>query len=664
MTFLHKLAQRLARLKADARTVVSATALVAGAVIACERLANPSGPGSTVSQLVVFPKVVTLQQDQLQDFMAVGFTPAGDTAQISVTWSVTGGTLVDTSSQGGRHYAHYNGTACGSFKVAGTSHPGQKSDTGNVTVTCAQPAVASVVVSPASATVPVGQTLQLTGTPEDANGNPLSGRTISWSSGSSAVAAVNGNGLVTGVAAGAATITATSESKSGTAAITVTSVPVASVTVSPATVSLQPGQTQQLTATPKDAGGNSLSGRVVTWASGSTAVATVSGSGLVSGVAAGSATITATSESKSGTAAITVTSVPVASVTVSPATVSLQPGQTQQLTATPNDASGNALSGRMVTWASGNTAVATVSGSGLVSGVAAGSTTITATSEGKSGGASVTVTPVGAAVTLVGAGDIAECGDATDDSTAALLGRIGGTVFTAGDNAYPDGYYQDYANCWAPSWGRYQAVVHPAAGNHEYHDSITSGAADYYRYFFREHGTVVGDSGRYYYSYDLGAWHVVVLNTFIDMSAGSSQEQWLRADLAASTKQCTLAYMHYARFSSGSVHGSYSEVQPLWQALYDYGAEIAIAGHDHEYERFAPQTPDGHLDTVRGIRAFVVGTGGGGLYSFGTPLPNSQVRNSSTWGVLKLTLADGSYSWEFVPITGQTFTDSGSGTCH
>src|SRR2546428_1544230 len=218
MTFLHKLAQRLARLKADARTVVSATALVAGAVIACERLANPSSPGSTVSQLVVSPKVVTLQQDQLQDCMAVGFTPTGDTAQISVTWSVTGGTLCDPSSQGGRHYGHYNGTACGSFKVAGTSHPGQKSDTGNVTVTCAQPAVASVVVSPASATVPVGQTLQLTGTPEDANGNPLSGRTISWSSGSSAVAAVNGNGLVTGAAAGGAAVTAPGESPSGTAA--------------------------------------------------------------------------------------------------------------------------------------------------------------------------------------------------------------------------------------------------------------------------------------------------------------------------------------------------------------------------------------------------------------------------------------------------------------
>src|SRR5213596_3739347 len=432
MTFLHKLARRLARLKADTRTAVSATAVVAGAVIACAKVATPSSPGNTVSQLVVSPKVVTLQQYQLQDFMAVGLTPSGDSAEISVTWSVTGGMLVDTSSQGGRHYARYNGTACGSFKVAATSHPGQKSDTGNVTVTCAQPAIASVVVSPASATVPVGQTLQLTATPEDANGNPLSGRTVTWSSGSSAVAAV------------------------------------------------------------------------------------------------GSATITAASEGQSGTAAITVTRVPVASVTVSPATANLQQGQTRQLTATPQDASGNALSGRVVTWASGNTAVATVSGSGLVSGVAAGSAAITATSEGKSGSASVTVTPVGATVTLVGAGDIAECGDATDDSTAALLGRIGGTVFTAGDNAYPDGYYQDYANCWAPSWGKYQAIVHPAAGNHEYHDAISSGAADYYRYFYRDHGTFVGDSGSYYYSYDLGAWHVVVLNTFIDMRVGSPQERWLR----------------------------------------------------------------------------------------------------------------------------------------
>src|SRR5256712_4709401 len=305
MTFLHKLAQRLARLKADARTVVSATALVAGAVIACERLANPSGPDATVCQLVVSPKVVMRQQDQLQDFMPVAFAPAGDTAQISVPGSVAGGTLVDTSSQGGRHYGHYHGTACGSFKVAGTSHPGQKSDTGNVTVTCAQPSIASVVVSPASATVPVGQTLQLTATPEDANGNPLPGRTISWSSGNSAVATVNGNGLVTGVAAGATTITATSEGTSGTAAVTGTCVPVASGTGSPATVSLQPGQTQQLTATPKDAGGDAPSCRVVTWASGSTAVATVSGSGLVSGVAAGAAALPGAGRGQRGSGSVT-----------------------------------------------------------------------------------------------------------------------------------------------------------------------------------------------------------------------------------------------------------------------------------------------------------------------------------------------------------------------
>jgi uncharacterized protein YjdB len=629
--------------------------LLLALVISCELLPSTTPNLNSIAQVVVLPESVTTDGLQQIAFRAQGRTGGGDTVGLPVTWSTTGGTI----SQNGMFTAD---TAAGDFSVTATS-PTLKL-TGSSKVRVRPRPVASVSVTPATASLTTGQTIQLSAVAKDANGDTLTGRTIAWSSSNTAAAAVNGTGLVTGMGAGSATITATSGGKSGTAAITVTVVPVASVTVSPATVSVTVGQTAQLAATPKDASGNSLTGRLVAWASGNTAAATVSSSGLVTAVAAGTATITATSEGKSGTAAITVTSVPVASVTVSPATVSLQPGQTQQLTATPKDASGNVLPGRVVTWASANTAVATVSGSGLVNGVAGGFATITATSEGKSGSASVTVTPAGATVTLVGAGDIAECGDATDDSTAALLGRIGGTVFTTGDNAYPDGYYQDYANCWAHSWGRYQAVVRPAAGNHEYHDVLSSGGADYYRYFFREHGTVVGDSGRYYYSYDLGAWHIIVLNTFIDMSAGSPQEQWLRADLAGRTTQCTLAYMHYSRFSSGSVHGSYSGVQPLWQALYDYGAEIAIAGHDHEYERFAPQTPDGHLDTARGIRAFVVGTGGGGLYSFGTPLPNSEVRNSSTWGVLKLTLAGGSYSWEFVPITGQTFTDSGSGTCH
>src|SRR5712692_885010 len=180
--------------------------------------------------------------------------------------------------------------------------------------------VAAVTLSLASASLTAGQTVQLTATPKDANGNPLSGRVITWTSSAAAVAAVSGSGLVTGVAGGAATITATSEGQSGTAAFTVTNVPVAAVTVSPATAGVVVGQMVQLTATPKDANGNPLSGRVVTWTSSAAAVAAVSGSGLVTGVAVGSATITATSEGQSGTAAFTVTNVPVAAVTVSPAT--------------------------------------------------------------------------------------------------------------------------------------------------------------------------------------------------------------------------------------------------------------------------------------------------------------------------------------------------------
>ena len=218
-----------------------------------------------------------------------------------------------------------------------------------------------------------------------------------------AVATVNGNGLVTGVGGGSVTITATSEGQNGTAAISVTvgPAPVASVSVSPASTSLTTGQTVQLTATPRDASGNALTGRVVTWASSNTTVATVNGSGLVTALTAGSATITATSEGKSGTAMVTVTLVPVASVSVSPATASVAAGQTVQVTATPRDAGGNVLAGRVVTWGSSNTAVATVNGSGLVSGVAAGSATVTATSEGKSGSAVITVTAVSGGGTVL-----------------------------------------------------------------------------------------------------------------------------------------------------------------------------------------------------------------------------------------------------------------------
>jgi hypothetical protein len=257
---------------------------------------------------------------------------------------------------------------------------------------------------------------------------------------------------------------------------------------------------------------------------------------------------------------------------------------------------------------------------------------------------------------LVGAGDIARCGSSGDEETAAILDTIPGTVFTTGDNAYPDGTVEDFANCYDPSWGRHKDRTRPSPGNHDYH---TASAAPYYDYF----GANAGEPGLGYYSYALGDWHIVSLNSEISMSTGSAQEQWLRADLAASTAQCVMAYWHKPRFSSGS-HGSSGSPQPLWQALYDAGAEIVLAGHDHTYERFAPQTPDGTLDPENGIRQFVVGTGGASLSNISTPLPNSEAHNDQAHGVLKLTLYASSYEWEFIPVAGATYTDVGSDTCH
>ena len=263
----------------------------------------------------------------------------------------------------------------------------------------------------------------------------------------------------------------------------------------------------------------------------------------------------------------------------------------------------------------------------------------------------------GGTAVLVGAGDIAGCATSyRDEATAALLDEIEGTVFTVGDNVYPYGSASDYHDCFDPSWGRHRARIRPAAGNAEY---LTSEASGYFGYF----GANAGSPGEGYYSYDLGAWHIVVLNSNIAMTRGSRQEQWLRDDLAASGDACTLAYWHHARFSSGSDHGSSTASRPLWEALYDAGAEVVLSGHDHGYERFGLQTPDGAADPQRGIRQFVVGTGGGSLKGFGTPAANSEVRSSSAHGVLKLTLRPDGYDWEFVPVAGRTFTDRGTGHC-
>ena len=397
MPFTFKLATRLARLKHLA--VVGAAAAVAAAVIvSCEVPVSTTGQHAIVSQLVIVPHAATLQLNQDQDFLAVGLSAAGDTTPSTVAWSATGGSVTDMGSSGGRHYGRYHASACGTVKVAASSQPDGATDTATVTVTCVAP-VALVSVSPAAPTVQAGQTVQLTATPKDANGTPLSGRVVTWSSNNTAVATVDGNGLVTAIATGTATITATSEGQSGTALVTVSTIPVASVTVSPSPASVQQGATVQLSATPKDASGNPLSGRVVTWSSNNTAVARVNGSGLVTGVVAGTATITATSEGQSGTSSVTVTQVPVASVTVTPSPATVTVGLTLQLTATPKDANGTPLSGRVVTWSSSNTGVATVNGSGLVTGVAAGSATITATSEGKNGTSAVTVMQPGACTT-------------------------------------------------------------------------------------------------------------------------------------------------------------------------------------------------------------------------------------------------------------------------
>ncbi len=290
--------------------------------------------------------------------------------------------------------------------------------------------VASVAVAPANAAIQAGQTVQLMATTRDANGNVLTGRMVTWGSGTPALAAVSGTGLVTGIAAGGpVTITATSEGQSGTAAVTVSAIPVASVTVTPASATIQVGQTVQLTATTKDANGNVLTGRTVTWASSIPTVATANASGLVMGIAGGPVTITATSEGKSGTAAVTVTPVPVASVTVTPSSASIQQSQTGQLTATPKDANGNPLTGRTVTWSSSNTSVATVNGSGLVTGVSVGGpVTITAISEGQAGTAAITVIPVPVAsvtvrpaIATIEVGQTVQLSATTRDASGNLL---------------------------------------------------------------------------------------------------------------------------------------------------------------------------------------------------------------------------------------------------
>jgi hypothetical protein len=288
--------------------------------------------------------------------------------------------------------------------------------------------------------------------------------------------------------------------------------------------------------------------------------------------------------------------------------------------------------------------------------------------------ATVIVEAPGTPQVLIGAGDIGECGLVHARRIAAIIDTIPGTVFTLGDNAYPKATATDYANCYAPTWGRFKKRTHPSSGNHEFqeypHDTTADG---YFGYF----GVVAGTRPMGIYSYDLGSWHIIVLNSSFEESIAAgralsriNQLTWLRNDLAAHPALCTLAMWHHPRFSSGTAHGNDTLQQPFWQALYDAGADVVLVGHEHNYERFAPQTPDGTLDNARGIREFVAGTGGGGYDSLDAAkvgqVGNSEV-GAMEHGALKLTLVDGSYHWQFLqelPPVHHEFTDSGTAACH
>jgi alkaline phosphatase len=287
------------------------------------------------------------------------------------------------------------------------------------------------------------------------------------------------------------------------------------------------------------------------------------------------------------------------------------------------------------------------------------------------------VSPAGATkpdpVVLVGASDIATCSSPATAATARVLDTIPGTVFTAGDNLADTS--AEYSKCFAPYWGRHLDRMYVTLGNRDY--DRHSDAGDAFDYF----GDRAGPRGLGYYSVDLGSWHVVVLNTsgHVEITEDSPQLEWLRADLAMAAERhrirtstrnprvsqpmCTLALFHRRRFFQGN-WGKAESLKPLWNALYAGGVEFVVNGQSRFYERYAPQTPSGERDPVRGVRQFIVGTGGRWLEGLHEPSPNVEVRDNTTWGVMKFTLDEGQYSWQFVPAAGGTFTDSGSGTCH
>jgi hypothetical protein len=268
------------------------------------------------------------------------------------------------------------------------------------------------------------------------------------------------------------------------------------------------------------------------------------------------------------------------------------------------------------------------------------------------------ITASGSTFVIAGSGDIA-ASNLFAERTAALLDAINPTVvYTTGDNAYPDGAAADFQSWYEPTWGRHKAKTRPTAGNHEYQ---TAGASGYFGYF----GSAAGSSGQGWYSYDLGSWHLIALNSNCaavgGCGPGSPQYQWLASDLASTSASCVAAYWHHPRFGTAA---SDATLQPFWQLLYNADADLVLNGHEHSYQRYAPLTPTGAVDNVNGIREFVVGTGGRDHVALTQPAPpGREAANDNTFGVLKLTLRSGSYDWQFVPEAGGSYTDSGTDSC-
>jgi Calcineurin-like phosphoesterase len=304
------------------------------------------------------------------------------------------------------------------------------------------------------------------------------------------------------------------------------------------------------------------------------------------------------------------------------------------------------------------TLVATLAPSpGESSSATSSATAASPTAPAQSTGASSTLEP---AVEVLAAGDISTCTSSGDTATARIVLGTPGTVLTLGDNVYENGTRREFADCYDPTWGQVLDRTRPAPGNHDYH---TAGAAGYFGYF----GERAGDPKLGYYAFDLGAWRIYSLNSNCadigGCDARSKEVAWLQADLAANRTQCVLAYWHHPRYRSGP-HGNNAAVGALWTTLATAGAELVLNGHDHDYERFAPQSASGTVDPSAGLVEFVVGTGGNNHYQFGAIEPNSRAHDNTSFGVLQVTLAPGSWTSRFVPVAGRTYSDSASGTCH